>query len=198
MTGIPYSSAAERNRQPILDQLRDLLPDEGTVLEIGSGTGQHAAFFCRNLPGLRWQPSDRAANLAGLQACFSKEGNDRILPVLELDVLRDAWPECSYEAAYSANTAHIMPWQAVVAMFAGVSRRLASGASFVLYGPFNLDGEYTSESNAEFDRHLRAGNPYMGLRDLAAIEDLANQNQMWLKQRRAMPANNFILVFEKS
>ncbi|MBT8072800.1 MAG: DUF938 domain-containing protein, partial [Xanthomonadales bacterium] len=93
MNGIPYSSAAERNRQPILDQLRDLLPDEGTVLEIGSGTGQHAAFFCRNLPGLRWQPSDRAANLAGLEACFSNEGNDRILPVLELDVLGDAWPD---------------------------------------------------------------------------------------------------------
>ena len=198
MTGIPYSSAAERNRQPILDQLRDLLPGEGTVLEIGSGTGQHAAFFSRNLPGLRWQPSDRAVNLAGLETCFSNEGNERILPVLELDVLADAWPECSYEAAYSANTAHIMPWQAVVAMFAGVSRCLVSGASFVLYGPFNLDGEYTSESNAEFDRRLRAGDPHMGLRDLAAIEDLANQHQMRLKQRRAMPANNFILVFEKS
>jgi SAM-dependent methyltransferase len=198
MADIPYSSAAERNRQPILDQLRNLLPADGTVLEIGSGTGQHAAFFSRNLPGLKWQPSDRAANLAGLEACFSNRGNGRILPVLKLDVLIDPWPDCSYEAAYTANTAHIMPWEAVLAMFAGVSTHLISGARFVLYGPFNIDGSFTSGSNAEFDRHLRAQNPHMGLRDLAAIETLANRHQMQLEQRLAMPANNFILVFVKS
>lgn len=198
MAGIPYSSAAERNRQPILDQLKSLLPGQGTVLEIGSGTGQHAAFFSRNLPALWWQPSDRAANLAGLEACFANEGNQRILPVLELDVLVGPWPERSYEAAYSSNTAHIMPWNAVVAMFAGVSKRLPGNAIFVLYGPFNLDGGFTSASNAEFDRQLRARDPGMGLRDVAAIEALAEAHQMRLEQRLAMPANNFMLVFEKS
>ena len=110
MNSISFSSAAERNQQPILDQLQMLLPQSGTVLEIGSGTGQHAAFFTQRLPGLLWQPSDREENLAGLEACFSAEGNERILPLLKLDVILDPWPGCSYDAAYSANTAHIMNW----------------------------------------------------------------------------------------
>lgn len=192
-----YSSAAERNRQPILDQLKDLLPQHGTVLEIGSGTGQHAAFFSQNLPGLTWQPSDRQENLAGLEAFFSAEGNERVLPVLKLDVIKDPWPGCSYDAAYSANTAHIMPWDAVVAMFAGVSARLLQNARFCLYGPFNIDNRFTSQSNAQFDAHLRSENQEMGIRDMAAIESLAGLHQMQMEYQIAMPANNFILVFRK-
>ena len=198
MNSIPYSSAAERNRQPILDQLQVLFPQKGTVLEIGSGTGQHAAFLIKNLPGLSWQPSDREENLAGLEARFSSEGNERILPLLKLDVLSDPWPGRSYEAAYSANTAHIMSWDAVVAMFAGVAAHLVKGARFCLYGPFNIDSCFTSQSNAKFDAHLRAEDSQMGIRDMAMIESLANLHEMLLEHRLAMPANNFILVFKKS
>jgi hypothetical protein len=197
MDTIPYSAAAERNRQPILDQLVALMPTQGTVLEIGSGTGQHAVFFSQNLAQLVWQPSDREVNLSGLQACFSAHGSDRILPLLKLDVLDDPWPGCSYAAVYSANTAHIMPWDAVVAMFAGVAAHLLPGARFFLYGPFNIDDQFTSEGNEQFDARLRAEDSRRGIRDLAAIKGLASLYQMQLEQQIAMPANNFILVFSK-
>jgi len=198
MTGIPFSSAAERNRQPILDQLQLLIPKDGSVLEIGSGTGQHAVYITQKLPGLFWQPSDRAENLAGLAARFAVEGNGSILPPIKLDVMCDTWPDFSYDAAYSANTAHIMPWNAVVAMFAGVAIHLVAGGRFCLYGPFNVDNCFTSESNAHFDAHLRAENPDMGIRDMTDIESLARLNHIPLEQKHAMPANNFFLVFKKS
>ena len=197
MNTIPFCSAAERNQQPILDQLRKFLPQRGTVLEIGSGTGQHAVFLTRKLPGLSWQPSDRLENLAGLEARFLSEDSKRILPLLKLDVISDPWPGCSYEAAYSANTAHIMPWEAVVAMFTGLATHLVPGARFCLYGPFNIDNRFTSESNAQFDAQLRAGDSQMGIRDMAAIESLANLHQMGLEYKLAMPANNFLLVFTR-
>jgi len=197
MDTIPYSGAAERNRQPILDQLQQLLPAEGTVLEIGSGTGQHAIFFSQNLPELLWQPSDREMNLGVPEACFSSQGNDRILPVLKLDVVNDPWPGCSYAAIYSANTAHIMPWEVVVAMFAGVAAHLLHGAKFLLYGPFNIDHQFTSQGNEQFDARLRAEDSRRGIRDMAAISDLASLHQIQLEQQIPMPANNFILVFGK-
>jgi len=195
---LPFSSAAERNRQPILDQLQVLIPQKGSVLEIGSGTGQHAVFFARNLPDLLWQPSDKEENLAGLEARFAAEGNENILPPLKLDVTCDPWPGYSYDAAYSANTAHIMPWDAVVAMFAGVASHLETHARFCLYGPFNIDNCFTSESNAHFDARLRAEDSRMGIRDMAVIESLASLHHLPLEQKLAMPANNFILVFKKS
>ena len=198
MQPIPFSSAAQRNRQPILDQLQLLLPQRGTVLEIGSGTGQHAVFFTQNMPGLLWQPSDRQENLAGLEACFSAAGNESILPPLKLDVIHDTWPDCSFDGVYSANTAHIMPWQAVVAMIEGVAAHLLTHARFCLYGPFNIDNCFTSESNEKFDLHLRAEDPQMGIRDMAMIESLARLQQMQLERKIAMPANNFLLVFNKS
>jgi cyclopropane fatty-acyl-phospholipid synthase-like methyltransferase len=198
MQTVPFSSAAERNRQAILDQLQRLLPQQATVLEIGSGTGQHAVFFTQNMPGLSWQPSDRQENLAGLEACFSAARNERILPLLQLDVMHDPWPQLSYDAAYSANTAHIMSWDTVVAMFAGLAAHLADGARFCLYGPFNINNRFTSDSNRQFDLQLRTGNPEMGIRDMGAMESLANQYQMNLEQKIIMPANNFLLVFNKS
>ena len=197
MKNLPYSDAAERNREPILQQLHDLLPDSGTVLEIGSGSGQHATFFARHLQGLHWQPTDRHENLSGLVSRLEVEGNARILSPLKLDVLSDPWPKCSYAAAYSANTAHIMSWQAVQAMFEGVARHLVDAARFCLYGPFNIDGAFTSSSNARFDVHLRATNPHMGIRDMSELESLANAQRMQLEKKIAMPANNFILVFVK-
>ncbi len=197
MNTMPFSSAAERNRQPILEQLMKLLPQNGSVLEIGSGTGQHAVFFTQNMPGLMWQPSDREENLAGLETRFAAEGNENILPPIKLDVVHDSWPAYCYDAAYSANTAHIMAWEAVVAMFAGVSAHLDTGARFCLYGPFNIDNQFTSPSNAHFDASLRAEDSRMGIRDMAVIESLASLHEMKLEYKLAMPANNFILVFKK-
>lgn len=195
MNTLPHSSAAERNRQPILEQLQALLPASGTVLEIGSGTGQHAVFFSRHLPALLWQPSETRANLKALTVSIEAQGGQRMLPALCLDVLHDPWPGQAYGAAYSANTAHIMPWEAVVAMFAGVAGHLLAGARFCLYGPFNIDDSFTSPGNAQFDAQLRAENPCMGIRDLEAMTALAMQHQLQLEQKIAMPANNFILVF---
>jgi SAM-dependent methyltransferase len=178
--------------------LQALIPEQASVLEIGSGTGQHAVFFTQNMPRLLWQPSDRQEYLDTLEARFDAQGDDNILPPLQLDVLRDPWPDYIYDAAFSANTAHIMPWDAVVAMIEGVASHLDSGARFCLYGPFNVDGRFTSESNAHFDARLRAEDSNMGIRDMTAMESLANLNQMSLEQKIAMPANNFILVFRKS
>jgi len=198
LSNIAFSSAAERNRQPILDHLQVLIPVHGTVLEIGSGTGQHAVYFTNMMPGILWQPSDREENLAALEARFAAEGNDNILPPLQLDVLSDAWPNYCYDAAFSANTAHIMPWEAVVAMFASVASHLETGARFCLYGPFNVNNCFTSQSNAHFDARLRAENSSMGIRDMTAVESLAGLHHMPLEQKFPMPANNFILVFKKS
>ncbi len=197
MSELPFSSATERNRQPILDELYALWPDTGTVLEIGSGTGQHATFFTRHLPGLYWQPTDRLENLSGLEARFAVAGNARILAPLKLDVLGDPWPGHSFSAAFSANTAHIMPWKAVQAMFAGVATHIVCGARFCLYGPFNINGSFTSPGNTKFDAHLRQQDPQMCIRDMEAIESLSSNHQMHLEQKIAMPANNFLLVFTK-
>ena len=145
-----------------------------------------------------WQPSDREENLAGLEARLAVEGNENILPPLKLNVLHDPWPDYSFDAAFSANTAHIMPWDAVIEMFAGVAGHLKTDGRFCLYGPFNVDNCFTSQSNAHFDAHLRAEDSEMGIRDIAMIESLANLNHIPLEHKLAMPANNLILVFKKS
>jgi len=198
MKQIPFSSASERNRQVILDQLEILIPQTAVVLEIGSGTGQHAVFFTQKMPGLLWQPTDRNENLGGLEVRFDAEGNNNILPLLRLDVLHDPWPAHCYDAAFSANTAHIMPWEAVVAMFAGVAAHLATDSRFCLYGPFNIDNSFTSESNAQFDAQLRAEDSKMGIRDMTIVESLARLHHMQLEFKIPMPANNFLLVFKRS
>ena len=198
MSTLPFSAATERNRQPILEQLTDSLPKNGVVLEIGSGTGQHAVFFTRHLTEIQWQPSDRAENLPGLEHQFAVNGNPRINKPIKLDVLKDLWPEISYQAAFSANTAHIMSWEAVQAMFAGVANHLLCDARFWLYGPFNINGAYTSPGNEQFDASLRRQDPQMGIRDMCDVESLANGHQMYLEKKIAMPANNFVLVFIKN
>jgi hypothetical protein len=125
-----------------------------------------------------------------------QEGSPNILPPIKLDVL-EQWPGGGFDAAYSANTAHIMGWDAVCAVFAGLGAHLAPGGLFCLYGPFNQDGRFTADSNREFDRHLRSSDPQMGLRDLEALESLANNSKMVLQKQFPMPANNQILVFRK-
>ncbi len=196
MISLPCSESCERNKAPILEVLQQLLPSSGKILEIGSGTGQHIVYFAPHFPFLQWQPSDRDEYLQGLTARVGQEGSPNILPPIKLDVL-EPWPEGVFDAAYSANTAHIMGWSAVCSTFAGLGARLAPEGLYCLYGPFNQDGRFTADSNRKFDRHLRSRDPQMGLRDLEALESLANRNQMVLQQQFLMPANNQILVFRK-
>ena len=193
---LPFAPACERNKQPILEVLRRILPPTGRVLEIGSGTGQHVVYFSGQLPDLQWQPSEQAENLAGLQDRLDQQAGENVLTAIELDVAA-AWPELDVVAIISANTAHIMIWPEVVCMFDGVAGLLKPAGVFSLYGPFNVNGEFTSASNEQFDQQLRSQKPGMGLRDVAELEKLAQQRQMYLGQQIAMPANNQVLVFRK-
>jgi len=191
---LPFSEACERNKGPILEALLPLLPRRGHVLELGSGTGQHVVHFAPHGSRLSWQPTERRENLSALGARIRLEGHSNILPPIELDV-EGAWPDRRFAAAYSANTAHIMSWAAVCAMFRGVGRRLAPGGMFWLYGPFIVGGSHTAASNAEFDRQLQARDPQMGLRDVEALEELAGSQRLRLSARLELPANNQLLVF---
>ena len=191
----PFSQACENNKGPILAILRDALAGCTRVLEIGSGTGQHAAFFAAELPHLAWQSSDLAENHAGIRAWI--DGVPNALAPIALDVDALVWPELSVDAVFSANTAHIMHWPSVVNMFRGVGRLLSTGAPFVLYGPFNYRGRFTSESNARFDRSLRTQDPGMGIRDFEAVERLAREQGLELGADHPMPANNRTLVWRK-
>jgi cyclopropane fatty-acyl-phospholipid synthase-like methyltransferase len=193
---LAFSEACERNKQPILEALKPVLPGFGSILEIGSGTGQHVVFFAPRFPHLTWQPSDRATNLPGLRERLRLEGRENIRPAVELDVL-GRWPQGRFEAAYSANTAHIMAWPEVRAMFAGVSACLMTEGVFCLYGPFNREGKFTSASNEEFDLRLRARDASMGIRDIGDLASLAASHHMELEQEFALPANNQLLVFRK-
>lgn len=196
MNARPHSAAAARNREPIGRVLPKLLGESaGSVLEIGSGTGQHAVYLAGRLPDWRWQPSEHPAELATLHAGLDGIAPANVLAPVALDVAGE-WPSGPFMAAYSANTAHIMHWPEVEAMFAGVGRMLASGGRFALYGPFNRDGRHTAPSNAEFDAMLRRRDPGMGLRDLAEIDALAQRNALVRIAELAMPANNLMLVFE--
>jgi len=190
-----FSQSCENNKGPILDVLLPLLRRQRACLEIGSGTGQHAAFFAARLPHLVWQTSDVAGNHASINAWIDGVGNAR--PPMVLDVDGDDWPARRYDAAFSANTAHIMHWPTVVNMFHGVSGILEPGAVFALYGPFNYQGEYTSPSNQHFDRTLRASDPGMGIRDYEAVVELASSAGMTLLADHDMPANNRTLLWQR-
>ena len=194
---IPFSAASERNKAPILEVLKSVLPHAGVVLEIGSGTGQHVVHFANHLPHLQWQPADRADYLPDLRRRLSMEGGANIRGAIELDVLAE-WPEKVFDAVYSANTAHIMGWPAVCAMFAGVSTHLVDGGVFCLYGPFNEGGKFTAPSNEAFDARLKREDPAMGLRDVDALETLARSHHLSLTRRFPMPANNQVLLFTRT
>ncbi|WP_017941910.1 MULTISPECIES: DUF938 domain-containing protein [unclassified Thioalkalivibrio] len=194
----PYAPAAEQNRAPILAVLRERFLAHGRVLEIGAGTGQHAAHFATALPHLDWHPSDVSENLPGVEAWRRDAAVPNLRPALPLDVLRDAWPEGPFEYVYSANTVHIMHWPAVEALFAGVARVLAPGGLFALYGPFAHDGAHTAESNARFDQMLRAQDPGMGVRDRADLDALATAAGLEPAAVIDLPANNQILLWRRA
>jgi cyclopropane fatty-acyl-phospholipid synthase-like methyltransferase len=162
------------------------------VLEIGSGTGQHAAYFAPELPHLTWQPSDAAEHLPGIRMWVG----DGAAPI-ELDVERP-WPDVNADAVFSANTAHIMSWPQLERMFEGIGQLLPAGGVFALYGPFSYGGQHTSESNARFDAMLRSRDPLSGLRNFEDIDTLGERCGLTVVEDNAMPANNRLLVFKKS
>jgi cyclopropane fatty-acyl-phospholipid synthase-like methyltransferase len=191
---LSFSEACERNKAAILEALLQVFPCRGRALEIGSGTGQHVVYFAPHFPRLSWQPTEQQENLYSLEARIRQEGGRRVLPPIQLDV-RQAWPDHLYDAVFSSNTAHIMPWAEVCRMFAGVGARLRPAGTFCLYGPFNEEGRFTSQSNADFDQGLRQRDPSMGLRDVEALASLAADNGMELHKQVKLPANNQLLVF---
>ncbi len=193
----PHAESCDQNREPILSVIGPLFADRTAVLEIGSGTGQHAVYFAERMPHLTWHTSDREENHAGIRAWLEEALLPNTRPPRALDVARQAWPELTVDAVFSANTAHIMHWPEVEALFAGVGRLLLRGGLFTLYGPFNYNGRYTSESNERFDGWLKARDPESGIRDFTDLDALANGAGMTLRQDFEMPANNRILCWEK-
>lgn len=198
MNGRPDAPAARRNRDVILEVLAEELRDARSVLEIGSGTGQHAIHFGASLPDLQWQTSDRRQNHDGINAWIESSGLTNVKAPLELDVLQTTTVDRIYDAVYSANTAHIMSYPAVERMFALVGNTLQAGGRFCLYGPFNMNGQFTSESNEQFDRSLRSQDPQMGIRELTGLDQLGSDNEMEQVRRFAMPANNMLVVWQKT
>jgi SAM-dependent methyltransferase len=189
------SPAVERNREPLLARLRPLFDARPLqVLEIGSGTGQHAVFFARHLPQVRWQTSDLPGNHALIRAWIEAEGSGNVLPPLTLDAddLREA---PAADVWFTANTLHIMSWPSAQRLIAGAGRHLPAGGRLLIYGPFNVGGRFTSASNREFDASLRRGDPHSGLRDREAVCRCADAAGLSLEAAMAMPANNQLLVF---
>jgi SAM-dependent methyltransferase len=194
---LPFSAACERNKDPILEVLRIRLADRALVVEIGSGTGQHAVYFAQALPHLTWYPTEQLPYLADLTQRVKLEGTQNLRAPTLLDVRQAVWPLRNADAIFTANTLHIMSWVEVMALFHGVGGVLSPGGVLCIYGPFRYGGRYTSDSNQEFDRMLQERDPNSGLRDIAAVTALAAQYGLRLEADHDLPANNRLLVFAK-
>jgi cyclopropane fatty-acyl-phospholipid synthase-like methyltransferase len=193
----PFAPSCERNREPILQVLAPLLRDARSVLEVGSGTGQHAVHFAAAMPWLTWQTSERAEHLPGIAQWLEDAALPNTPPSLALDVATGPWPGTRFDAVFTSNTLHIMGWPQVQAFFAGVDSVLAPGGTVVAYGPFNLGGAYTSQSNAQFDAWLKARDPASAIRDFEAVDALARGIGLQLMDDHAMPANNRLPVWRR-
>ena len=193
-----FAPAAARNREPILEVLRRVLPEEGVVLEIASGTGEHAAFYSAALPSLTWQPSDPAGGaLESIRAWVEDSARANLLSPLELDVTRVPWPLEHADALLCINMIHISPWDATESLFAGAERLLSVGSPLVTYGPYRVSGRHTAPSNAAFDESLRSRDPRWGVRDLDELAALAQRSGFELGERVDMPANNMTLIWRR-
>lgn len=198
MNDKPHAPSCERNRDPILAVLREHFADRHSVLEIGSGTGQHAVHFGAALPQLQWQTSERAEAHEGIRAWLAEAALPNVLAPIALQIGRDPWPAQAYDAVFTANTLHIMAWPEVEQLFAGLGTGvLARGGRLVVYGPFNEGGRYTSDSNAAFDEWLRARGAHMGIRDIEAVDALAREIGCERVADLAMPANNRCIVWQR-
>lgn len=194
---LPFSAACERNKDPILEVLRVRLAARAQVLEVGSGTGQHAVHFSRALTHLVWHPTEQLAYLADLAERVKLEGPHNLRVPTLLDVRQAVWPLRAVDAVFTANTLHIMSWDEVMALFRGIGTVLAPGGALCIYGPFRYQGRYTSDSNRDFDRMLQERDPHSGIRDIDAVSSLAGQYGMELDADHDLPANNRLLVFTK-
>lgn len=202
MSALPHSPAADRNKEPILAVLRQLLGPRGSALEIASGTGQHAAWFAAALPGWTWQPTEADAGmLPAIAARMAEAGLANVRQPVLLDVEAPQWPTPRapfterFDAIYCANLLHIAPWSACAGLMAGAARQLAPGGRLVTYGPYFEAGQAPAPSNLAFDESLRARNPAWGIRQLDEVAAQAARHGLTLRQRHAMPANNLLLVF---
>ena len=194
----PFSQACENNRAPILQVLQPLFESKSCVLEIGSGTGQHAVWFAQNMPSVSWQTSDLKQNHAGIQQWIEAFPAPNLLPPMVLDMLTNDWPEIAYDGIYSANTAHIMPWDGVVNMVNQGPAHLVDGGHFCLYGPMQYNGQLEPQSNRDFDARLRQQASHQGIRDFYNINHLAEDAGLHLLNDHAMPANNRLLIWQKT
>lgn len=198
MNDRPHAAAAVRNRDAILEVLQLELRGSERVLEIGSGTGQHAVHFGAAMPEVVWQTADLEENHAGINSWIAASGLSNVLPPLRLDVSAADIPRSSFDAVFTANTAHIMNRIAVADMFALTGNVLLPGGLFALYGPFRLHGSYTSASNEDFDRMLRSRDPDMGIRDIEWLDELATAGELHRRRTYAMPSNNLLAVWQKN
>lgn len=198
---LAFSEACERNKQPILEVLTHAFEDRSDILEVGSGTGQHAAYFARNLPFLQWRPTELPEYLPDLRERLAAEGPVNVAEPSALDVRNHPWFEAgsrpSIDAVFTANTLHIMSWPEVEHFFAGTGQLLEKSGVLCVYGPFRYGGQYTSESNALFDSHLRQRDPSSGIRDFERVAELAEKQALRFVEDYAMPANNQLLVWVK-
>lgn len=194
----PFNPAAERNKAPILAVIEHYLLNARTVLEIGAGSGQHALFLAAQLPHLRWQASEQPSQFEGLCANLADARLANLAPPIALDVLCEPWPLAALDAVYAANVVQCMTSPALAALFRGVGAHLASAGVFLLYGPFNRDGRFTSEGNQQLDAWARSLDPDFGLRDRALLEALAARHGLALHEDHAMPANNQLLVWRRA
>jgi SAM-dependent methyltransferase len=195
---LPFAESCERNKGPILAVLREAFAAVSRVLEIGSGTGQHAVWFGRNLPQLAWQPTEVAGEIGALRERLDAEAPDNVCPAVALDVADQPWPVASVDGVFTANTLHIMSWERVGDFFRGVSGVLEEGGTLCVYGPFRYGGRFTTQSNAEFDAWLRRRDPRSGLRDFEAVDALAAAQGLALVADHALPANNQALVWRRA
>lgn len=194
----PFAESSEQNKMPIYAVLKRYYYNIETVLEIGSGTGQHAVFFAQQFPNLTWFTSDQAEYHAGIQMWLDESLLPNIDGPLLLDVNQTNWPEIRMDAIFSANTVHIMSCSSVENMFTGIGLVLNKGGFFCLYGPFNYDGKFSSESNARFDVWLKQRDSVSGIRDFTALQVLANKAGLEFVEDIEMPVNNRILVWQKN
>jgi SAM-dependent methyltransferase len=193
-----YRPHVVRNRDPIRDVLRRVLPTQGIVLEIASGSGEHAAYFARQLPWLTWQPSDPDPQaLASIAAHRAVAGLANLLPPLQLDVHTERWPVERADVVLCNNMIHIAPWSACEGLIAGAARVLPASGVLYLYGPYKIDGRHTAPSNAAFDADLRARNPQWGIRDLGDVTALAERHGFAPAETVPMPANNLSVIFRR-
>lgn len=192
----PFSQACENNKQVILEQLQTVFSDVSSVLEIGSGTGQHAVHFGEAMPQLQWQTSDLKENHPTIQLWLNDAALANVASPIELDIAKP-WPVLDVDAVYTANTLHIISWPLVVALFENLSQALKPTGLLCVYGPFNYGGKFTSESNRNFDSQLKMRDSKSGLRDFEKIHALAEEADLLLQDDVAMPANNRLLIYKK-